>query len=78
MSTHHSREKRDVAVPCVRCRKPTFEFDRRCEPCTVAASTPADESTYYQFDLDTQRVQVPEFRLNPNDVRNEILSALAN
>lgn len=76
MSTHHSRETREQAVPCVRCKKPTFEFDRCCEPCAVAKMSAAVDEAYYQFDLDTMRVEVPQFHLDPNDVRAEILSVL--
>ena len=73
---HHSREKRSGPVPCVWCRKPTFEFDRRCELCSIAASTPPDTSTYFVFDLDTDRVEVLDLRTEPADVMAELLAAL--
>lgn len=73
---HHSREPRTHAVPCRRCRKPTREFDRLCELCAVAIATPPCTETYFQFDLDRDRVEVPQFRIDPDVVLAELLTAL--
>lgn len=74
--THHSREPRTHAVPCVRCRKDTFEFDRRCALCAIAAETPATEDTYFVFDLDVDHVDIPDHRPNPDEVMADLLNAL--
>ena len=73
---HHSREPRETSVQCRRCKEPTCEFDMVCRDCTIALATPPCAARYFPFDLDTQRVHVPEFRLAPTDVMAELLTAL--